>query len=182
MAAEPEAPPPGDPPSPPAPPPAGSWGGLLELGQVALAVSACVLVWGLLLAYMAAPPRTADLFWHIASGRHFLELGGLTSVDPFAHTTAGETWVLQAWGFQLLVGLCDVLGGLPLVRVCATGLGLAIVKHATRAHEGRVEVESTDGVGTTFHVTLPRYLASGSSTPSPLPDPSPSSPSATVIA
>jgi len=103
---------------------------LLGLGQVALAASACALVWGLLLAYLVAPPRTADLFWHIAAGRHFLELGGLTSVDPFAHTTAGQTWVLQAWGFQLLVGLCDSLGGLPLVRGCAGLLGAAILAAA----------------------------------------------------
>lgn len=130
MAAEPEAPPPGEPPPAPAPPAEGSRERLLSLGQLALAVSACVVVWGLLLAYLAAPPRTADLFWHIASGRHFLELGGLTSVDPFAHTTAGETWVLQAWGFQLLVGLCDALGGLPLVRVCAALLGAAILAAA----------------------------------------------------
>lgn len=42
-----------------------------------------------------------------------------------------------------------------------TGLGLAIVKHATRAHGGRIEVESQEGRGTTFRVILPR-LRSGS--------------------
>jgi two-component system phosphate regulon sensor histidine kinase PhoR len=36
-----------------------------------------------------------------------------------------------------------------------TGLGLAIVKHATNLHDGRIEVESQLGRGTTFRVFLP---------------------------
>jgi two-component system phosphate regulon sensor histidine kinase PhoR len=36
-----------------------------------------------------------------------------------------------------------------------TGLGLAIVKHVALAHRGAVGVDSTPGVGSRFHITIP---------------------------
>jgi len=36
-----------------------------------------------------------------------------------------------------------------------TGLGLAIVKHILNRHQGRLQVESTPGTGSTFTVFLP---------------------------
>lgn len=41
-------------------------------------------------------------------------------------------------------------------RMNGTGLGLSIVKAIIDGHEGRVEMDSTEGVGTTFRVILPR--------------------------
>ncbi len=39
-----------------------------------------------------------------------------------------------------------------------TGLGLAIVKHIALVHGGRVDVESTLGIGSTFRISLPQAL------------------------
>ena len=42
-----------------------------------------------------------------------------------------------------------------------TGLGLAIVRHVAANHGGEVRVESREGEGSTFTLTLPAAIAPG---------------------
>ncbi|MFZ4518585.1 MAG: sensor histidine kinase [Microthrixaceae bacterium] len=60
-----------------------------------------------------------------------------------------------------------------------TGLGLAIVRHVASNHGGDVAVDSTEGVGTTFTLTLPRpdarrFPRPGADEPRQIPVPVPS--------
>ena len=42
----------------------------------------------------------------------------------------------------------------------SSGLGLAIVKHIINRHAGSLLIESTEGKGSTFTITLPKFPAS----------------------
>jgi signal transduction histidine kinase len=46
-----------------------------------------------------------------------------------------------------------------LLYVSGVGLGLSIVDDCVRAMDGRIDVRSDEGVGTTFVLTLPRRIS-----------------------
>jgi hypothetical protein len=68
-----------------------------------------------------------DLYGYLAYGRLFVEQGRVTTVDPFAYTAAGRTWVTFEWLSHVLLWLAyDWAGPLGLIALkCAVG-GLAV--------------------------------------------------------
>jgi two-component system phosphate regulon sensor histidine kinase PhoR len=63
--------------------------------------------------------------------------------------------------FRKFVRGADAVGR----RVPGTGLGLAIVSHIVQAHGGVIELESTQGVGSTFTITVPAMLGAEATMP-----------------
>jgi signal transduction histidine kinase len=99
-------------------------------------------------------------------------LGNLVS-NAVKFSAVGETVLLRALreDGQALVEVCDSGVGIPedelpelterfyrastAGTVEGTGLGLAIAREIIERHQGRVEVESEEGLGSTFRVRLP---------------------------
>ncbi len=100
---------------------------LPRLTGVALVLISVFLVWGALLYFAASPPETADLFWHMASGRYFVENWTFPDHDPFSHTVSERPWILQQWAFQVLVYGADALGGPFALRAVSLVLVAALL-------------------------------------------------------
>jgi PAS domain S-box-containing protein len=85
--------------------------------------------------------------------------------------TTGGTLTLQTGetGDDVWVSVADTGGGIPqelinrifepfyTTKKKGTGLGLMIVQRIVRAHDGRIELESNVGRGTTFRIWLPLH-------------------------
>lgn len=72
------------------------------------------------------PVRSVDLFWHLAAGRWMLEHRALPRIDPFRFTSRGVPWVDHEWGFQLLLGLGERLGGLDALTLGRAAVPVAL--------------------------------------------------------
>lgn len=61
------------------------------------------------------PVWDIDIFWHLAAGRGFRELGGLVDTD-FMGLDSTRHWVSFQWGYQISMSWLYELGGWPLLR------------------------------------------------------------------
>ncbi|HEX6677862.1 MAG TPA: hypothetical protein VF486_22960 [Actinomycetes bacterium] len=87
---------------------------------------------------LAVGTNAVDLAYHVRAGALMVDAGHVLRTDVFAWTTAGQPWLDQNWGAQLvLYGLWRV-GGFPLiaivnalVTVAAWGLVMAACRRRT---------------------------------------------------
>jgi signal transduction histidine kinase len=78
--------------------------------------------------------------------------------EPFIRLSVADTGFgiskeNQRYMFQKFYRVADTAG-----YASGTGLGLAIAKHIVEAHEGNIWLESEQGVGSTFFLTLPMVV------------------------
>lgn len=76
-----------------------------------------------------------DLFGYLASGRLFVEQGGVTALDPFAYTSAGFQWVTFEYGAHVLLWLAYRAAGpigLIALKCLAGGVALAFLAASVR--------------------------------------------------
>jgi len=87
------------------------------------------------LAALAADLPTVDLAYHLRVGEAILQTGSIPSTDTFTFTVAGERWLDQNWGAQVVLALVMRVGGwtgLAILRAALVGLVFASVLAACR--------------------------------------------------
>ncbi|GEM_PF-3373728 len=72
------------------------------------------------------PLFTDDIWWHLALGRVFLELGALPHAEPLLFTSQEHVQFYQEWMFELVVAALDRFGGQGLLRATHVIVAAAI--------------------------------------------------------
>jgi len=68
------------------------------------------------------PLQDPDLWWHLASGREIIRLGGIPSTDVFSWTAAGTAWINTYWLYDVLVYGVERLTGISGVLLMHAAL------------------------------------------------------------
>lgn len=77
------------------------------------------------LASILAPMSTVDLTYHLRAGGEILATAAIPTTDTWTFTAAGQPWVDQQWGAQVVLALVERLGswtGLVLFRALLTAV------------------------------------------------------------
>ncbi len=67
--------------------------------------------------FTITPVSSNDTFWHIASGRRFLQTGEVPRVDAFTYSCAGRPWVNHEYLAGAIFAAADTMAGIPGVTV-----------------------------------------------------------------
>ncbi|VXB69930.1 hypothetical protein [Aeromicrobium sp. 9AM] len=59
----------------------------------------------------------SDTFWQVRTGILTLSHWSLPTTDPYSWTALGRPWRLNSWGFNVVVGALDHIGGLAAVAL-----------------------------------------------------------------
>lgn len=68
----------------------------------------------------------ADTFWQIRTGLLTVSHRAIPAVDPFSWTVHGKPWMLNSWGFNVLIAVAYRAAGLPGVAWECAGLTMVI--------------------------------------------------------
>ena len=97
------------------------------------------------LAALLAPMSTVDLTYHLRAGADILAGHGIPTTDSWTFTIAGDPWLDQQWGAQvLLAGVYQAAGwtGLALLRAALVGLTFGLLLATIRSAWSRASVRS----------------------------------------
>jgi hypothetical protein len=99
--------------------------------------------WGALAAILPAAAglltrmRAIDLAYHVRAGELALRSGAIVREDPFTFTRAGEPWLNQQWGAQVLLAVAHRVAswlGVAVTYAASLGAGfLLLYRNARRA-------------------------------------------------
>ena len=87
------------------------------------------------LAALAADLPTVDLAYHLRAGEAILRTGAIPAVDTYTFTAAGDRWLDQNWGAQVILALVFRIAGwtgLAILRAALVGVAFASVLVACR--------------------------------------------------
>lgn len=88
------------------------------------------------LAALLVPMPAVDLAYQLRAGAEILETGALPTVDTWTFTAAGQPWVDQQWGAQVLLTAVFQAGswtGLAILRATLVALAFALVQATLRS-------------------------------------------------
>ena len=86
-------------------------------------------------AALAADLPSVDLAYHLRAGEDILRTGAIPTTDTYTFTAAGERWLDQNWGTQVVLALVFRIAGwtgLAILRAALVGIVFGSVLAACR--------------------------------------------------